>query len=577
MTKYTKIPAATLNHLFALSGNCCSFPNCKQTLVTDDGVFVGELCHIEAPTPDGPRYNPDRDERERIAFDNLMLLCSKHHEIIDADLKEYTTGGLRAIKFQHESQFVEIGYRTPSEILAAVQQNYQELTPLPFNLRSTVGLEKKLEELEQYFQNENVVLLTGYAGAGKTTLARAFLKQYRDSFDSIGWIHCVASLRESLLTQLWPRFNIASDTPQAYGRLLHNLESLPGRKLLVIDDLKSEAEAQELQQKLQSFHLLLIARKKMSFKSLAFTPFAFETAKILFKKSYSKAIEDSFLRRLFSELHYNPILIEVFARISAAAETTTLELILSFFNAEQFVSGTGEAGLLFERIKTLQASLKCTVDEIRVLKRLAILPARKWSRQQLSELLGFIREEPESLGNRLERLVEQGWLMQSENEYQIPANIQGYFLSCDPPLLEVCRPTVKALARKLQTQEGENMSGKGEWAVIGAFILRNLSETDPTLATLSNNLATTHQARGDLEHALEFAEKTRAMAEQILAPEHPTLATTYNNLAMIYKDCGDSRQATGFMRKAIEILEFNFPQGHPNLEGARRNLRGILG
>jgi hypothetical protein len=54
------IPISQQRKLLQRSGNMCAFPDCKQLLTTegtsDDPVVVlGEIAHIVAESPDGPR------------------------------------------------------------------------------------------------------------------------------------------------------------------------------------------------------------------------------------------------------------------------------------------------------------------------------------------------------------------------------------------------------------------------------------------------------------------------------------------------------------------------------------------
>jgi len=60
---------ATIKALFAKSGNQCAFPGCNHVLVTDKNLFVGELCHIEAAAPGGPRYNDKMSDKEPLNHD----------------------------------------------------------------------------------------------------------------------------------------------------------------------------------------------------------------------------------------------------------------------------------------------------------------------------------------------------------------------------------------------------------------------------------------------------------------------------------------------------------------------------
>jgi hypothetical protein len=64
--------------------------------------MLGEICHITARSPDGPRYDPNQTEEERHAFENLMLLCRNHHKTVDDAPEKYTVEWLRRAKCHHE-------------------------------------------------------------------------------------------------------------------------------------------------------------------------------------------------------------------------------------------------------------------------------------------------------------------------------------------------------------------------------------------------------------------------------------------------------------------------------------------
>ena len=99
---------ATIKRLFAVSGNQCTFPDCPHPLVDPpSGKVVGRICHIKARSEGGPRYDLGQSDKERHGFDNLILLCPSHHDVIDADLKTYTVGKLLEIKRVHEAQGVD--------------------------------------------------------------------------------------------------------------------------------------------------------------------------------------------------------------------------------------------------------------------------------------------------------------------------------------------------------------------------------------------------------------------------------------------------------------------------------------
>lgn len=90
--------------LAALSGNECAFQDCTAPIYdTDHNVMVGEVCHIRGKRPGSARYDLNQTDDERDAYENLILMCSPHHKIIDDEPERYTVEVLLEFKRRHES------------------------------------------------------------------------------------------------------------------------------------------------------------------------------------------------------------------------------------------------------------------------------------------------------------------------------------------------------------------------------------------------------------------------------------------------------------------------------------------
>jgi hypothetical protein len=89
--------------LYLRSGNRCAFPGCSQPLMTQGGILVGEIAHIEAALASGPRFRASMTNEERRAFGNLLLMCGTHHTVIDKDLDTWTVEHLIELKKAHEA------------------------------------------------------------------------------------------------------------------------------------------------------------------------------------------------------------------------------------------------------------------------------------------------------------------------------------------------------------------------------------------------------------------------------------------------------------------------------------------
>jgi hypothetical protein len=115
----------TIKRLFALSGNLCAFPSCKENIVNPKGTVIGEICHIEAAEPGGERYNPSSNDEYRRSFDNLLLMCSNHHKVTN-DVSDFTVAKMTQFKVEHEYRNEQNPYPTSDEIVIEAIKNYME-------------------------------------------------------------------------------------------------------------------------------------------------------------------------------------------------------------------------------------------------------------------------------------------------------------------------------------------------------------------------------------------------------------------------------------------------------------------
>jgi hypothetical protein len=120
--------------LFALSGNRCAFPECDAAMFRDDTI-VGDICHIQAQSPGGPRYVDGLSREELHGMKNLMLLCKLHHKIVDEHPDQYTSEQLRELKYKHESRDLNVSnellHRLLEALAPSVPDNWWERPSAP--------------------------------------------------------------------------------------------------------------------------------------------------------------------------------------------------------------------------------------------------------------------------------------------------------------------------------------------------------------------------------------------------------------------------------------------------------------
>ncbi len=121
---------STVKRLFAACGNRCAFPKCK-TLIRDpaNNAFVGKMCHIHGEKPSAARYLASQTEDERRGYDNLIVMCSTCHDIIDDKENEelYPAETLRVWKMKQEKaatgKGVALSDTEVSHVIASMTRN----------------------------------------------------------------------------------------------------------------------------------------------------------------------------------------------------------------------------------------------------------------------------------------------------------------------------------------------------------------------------------------------------------------------------------------------------------------------
>lgn len=130
---------SVLKKLFALSGNRCSIPGCAQPLIDPSGTLLGKVAHIHAAEAGGPRFDPSMTNEQRRSFVNLMIVCGRHHDVIDdkANEADFSAARLKKIKADHEAWF----RRAERQLLEQFVDTTQATQPTyPNNLRALAAV-----------------------------------------------------------------------------------------------------------------------------------------------------------------------------------------------------------------------------------------------------------------------------------------------------------------------------------------------------------------------------------------------------------------------------------------------------
>lgn len=100
--------AGTRAALFALGKGTCYFKDCKKTVVEEvegQQQIAVQIAHIKGANEGSARYDPGMTDKERAAFNNLVLMCTPHHKLIDGPNRgKYPAELLHEWKKNHEPE-----------------------------------------------------------------------------------------------------------------------------------------------------------------------------------------------------------------------------------------------------------------------------------------------------------------------------------------------------------------------------------------------------------------------------------------------------------------------------------------
>lgn len=109
MSTRPDIPDKIKTRLWVLAGGRCQYEGCNGALWRDDLTMAkmnrAYIAHIRDVNPKTHRYDPELSPELATDIVNLMLLCDKHHRLIDREEeKKHPVDRLERMKQQHEER-----------------------------------------------------------------------------------------------------------------------------------------------------------------------------------------------------------------------------------------------------------------------------------------------------------------------------------------------------------------------------------------------------------------------------------------------------------------------------------------
>ncbi|MDP2763135.1 MAG: HNH endonuclease [Enterobacteriaceae bacterium] len=128
--KISNVKKEIVAELLTKAGARCSFNGCNEYLLRDSLTLheynASNVAHIVAKKKNGPRGKDDMPLSERNKIDNLMLVCRKHHGLIDNKKleKKYPISLLKKYKKEHEDRIIRLTGLSPERKTKVITFKY---------------------------------------------------------------------------------------------------------------------------------------------------------------------------------------------------------------------------------------------------------------------------------------------------------------------------------------------------------------------------------------------------------------------------------------------------------------------
>jgi len=477
-------------------------------------------------------------------------------------------------------------------------------TPLPKALTSLmpktsaqaiVGRDKDLADLQaRLFDHQQVVLVNGLGGLGKTTLAQAYVDTFYDQYHHIAWIsHISENIRADIINTGGLLLSLGIDgrgkeQEALFHEIIVGLKRIEARpNLLVIDnaDASLSGQVDYLPQPPQ-WHILVTSRERIDrfeLKELGFLSEAEATA--LFLQHYRRGqISAEAIKDLVQLVDHHTLTIEILAKTAQRQRLPAGRLQRAMVDDLPARVNVGHAGGKIERVRAYLESIFNLSDlspaEIWLMQQFTCLPPDYHPYDLLQALLRAEESQDEAIfSETLAGLTDKGWLLENRanDSFKMHRIIAEVTTGQHPPALAGVESLIASLTALLAIdQSRDNPIDKFQWIPFGRALLAHFSlEQAASIATLQNNLATVLQALGDYEGAKGLLEKALQSDEQNFGPAHPSTAVSYSNLATVLQALGDYEGALPLAAKAVAIFKNRLPAGHPYIATASNIYQAI--
>lgn len=196
------------------------------------------------------RHSSPCDYRSHSCFDySKSKFESKLTDVAEGVLSDIFHHTLRS-SVNNRYTSVEEYIKRISDLLKEVYPDKESLiNVLPSNTTCFIGREYEIEQINKKLGEDNLVILTGVGGIGKSEIAKKYVESYRPIYKTIIYLtytfDLVSTINRSYFIENFEQKEKESDIHYCNRKISKLAELLSGKNLIIIDNLNLEIEEME--------------------------------------------------------------------------------------------------------------------------------------------------------------------------------------------------------------------------------------------------------------------------------------------------------------------------------------------
>lgn len=433
-----------------------------------------------------------------------------------------------------------------------------------------VGRENEMTQMREELQKNNLLILQGPGGMGKTTLASKFFEENPDIFDEGYIIDARSGIKQTIQTMFSSYNEDVRDPERKYRNNILLLKCYSGKTIIVFDNYDNEYEEDSrIIAELEQMQCRFLVTSRIGIENcsvLNLDRMGDDDLIALVQKHYPDAKkftdkENSLLKEFFNNVEGLTIAVELASALMRDGDIELGELNRSIISCNERVrtGRTGSRATAFDHLSTLYEYAKLTEAGKRILDAVChISPSVGIGRKELKTLLNLDSNE------EINKLIKKTFLrMDESNVVSMHALMSDVYYEKEKvyekdnaDILEYILP--KEFKQDETTSYDSALRKSIEFLVFATEKRSKSFDKDKiTLASCRNNIGIAYSNLGDYTKALECYEKALEIREVIYAdtPNHPSLADSYGTIGALYGGLGDHLNAFEFLSKACMIYK----------------------